>query len=199
VPVVVNSGPLIVLAKLNHLHLLVRLFGRFTVPQAVYDEVVVAGKRLGHRDAALVDDFLTREGCRLVPAFGEATGADQKLAHPGVGQQTEQLSGLHRLGPGESEALALALREGAVVVIDDSRARRVARDLGLSTVGTVGVLVSARAQGLLSPDALEELLVTIEKRDDIWIEPELCRRVRQQLAGDVPPSRQRSEASDDLE
>ena len=41
-PAVVNSGPLIALAKLNHLQLLVRLYGSLFVPQGVYDEVVIA-------------------------------------------------------------------------------------------------------------------------------------------------------------
>ena len=40
---VTNTGPLIVLAKLNRLHLLPVLYGEVVVPQAVYQESVVVG------------------------------------------------------------------------------------------------------------------------------------------------------------
>jgi len=55
------------------------------------------------------------------------------------------------LGPGESEAIALAAQHpGALVVLDDLRARRVARDMGLRLTGTVGVLLRAKREGLLT-------------------------------------------------
>ncbi len=73
---------------------------------------------------------------------------------------TEDLSGAARplanalsstLGPGESEAIALAAqRPGALVVLDDRRARRVARDMGLRLTGTVGVLLRAKREGLVA-------------------------------------------------
>ena len=54
------------------------------------------------------------------------------------------------LGPGEREAIALALETAAdLVVLDDQAGRRLARARGLQVTGTVGVLVEARARGLL--------------------------------------------------
>lgn len=44
-PVVSNAGSLIVLAKLNLLHLLKELYGRVHIPRSVYDETVTEGLR----------------------------------------------------------------------------------------------------------------------------------------------------------
>jgi predicted nucleic acid-binding protein len=41
--VVSNAGPLIVLAKIGRFDLLQSIFGRLIIPQAVYDEVAIAG------------------------------------------------------------------------------------------------------------------------------------------------------------
>jgi predicted nucleic acid-binding protein len=54
------------------------------------------------------------------------------------------------LGPGEREAIALALEIAAdLVVLDDQVGRRLARARGLQVTGTVGVLIEARSRGLL--------------------------------------------------
>jgi hypothetical protein len=47
---VTNSGPLIVLAKIHHLHLLASLYGTLIVPRAVYREVVEIGRARGYPD-----------------------------------------------------------------------------------------------------------------------------------------------------
>jgi len=80
-PAVVNSGPLIALAKLNHLQLLVRLYGSLFVPQGVYDEVVIAGRASGRADAMLVQEFLDRERCAptLAPDMAPVVLRSQRL------------------------------------------------------------------------------------------------------------------------
>ena len=54
------------------------------------------------------------------------------------------------LGPGETEALMLALESGKeVVVLDDGLGRRVAETLGLRLKGTLGLLLDAKQAGLI--------------------------------------------------
>ena len=55
-----------------------------------------------------------------------------------------------QLGRGESEAIALAteLNQG-LILLDDRKARYIARQLELRTVGTLGVLLRAKQQGLI--------------------------------------------------
>ena len=54
---------------------------------------------------------------------------------------------LHR---GEAEAITLAIEaEANIVILDDKKARSIARRLGLKIIGTVGILVLAKKQKLL--------------------------------------------------
>jgi predicted nucleic acid-binding protein len=55
-----------------------------------------------------------------------------------------------QLEEGESAVIALASElENAVVVLDDKKARRVARQMGLRVVGTVGLLLRAKREHLV--------------------------------------------------
>ena len=88
-----------------------------------------------------------------------------------------------RLGQGECEAIALALQHRVLLLIDEIHARSVTERPGLQTSGSVGILVEAYRKGILTPGMLEELLITIESREDVWIHPDLCRRARRQVLG----------------
>ena len=55
-----------------------------------------------------------------------------------------------QLDEGEAAAIALAMELGDVfVILDDKKARRVARQIGLNVIGTVGVLLRAKRQGIV--------------------------------------------------
>jgi len=54
------------------------------------------------------------------------------------------------LDRGEAAAIPLAERLGATLLTDDSAAREVARSRSLRVVGTLGVLLAAKRNGLLS-------------------------------------------------
>jgi len=53
------------------------------------------------------------------------------------------------LGRGEAEVISLANESGLKVIIDDSKARRVAENMGLKITGTIGVLIKAEKLGLI--------------------------------------------------
>jgi len=54
------------------------------------------------------------------------------------------------LGPGESEAISLALELGADrVILDERAARRLAISLGLAIIGVLGILLVAKQKGLI--------------------------------------------------
>ncbi len=61
---------------------------------------------------------------------------------------------------GEAEAIALASERAAVVILDDRQARRVAQDMGLRILGTLGCVLKAKQAGVIPAvgptlDALE--------------------------------------------
>lgn len=64
------------------------------------------------------------------------------------------------LGRGESEAIALAKRTNAMLLIDEHAGRTIAHRMGLRIVGTVGILVAARHRGFIPEirSVLDELV-----------------------------------------
>jgi predicted nucleic acid-binding protein len=120
--VIADASALISLGWVDQLQLLPALFGRIVVPAAVAAEAT-------HRGPALPDWVDVR------PA-----------AHP-----LDDRVVAARLGAGETEVLCLGLElEGAWFILDDGRARVLARQLGLRMLGTAAVLVEAKRAGLLA-------------------------------------------------
>lgn len=125
VTLVVNSGPLIALSLVNQLQVLPRLYRRILVPPAVVREVVELKTAAPGADllqqAPWIQVAQVSKPSPLLPAF---------------------------LGLGEVEAITLASEQsGSLLLIDDYRARRVAEAMGLTAVGTAGVLVRAKQEG----------------------------------------------------
>lgn len=119
-PIVCNASPLIALEQIDHLDLLAQLFGSVVVPPAVEHEVAPTVR---------VPEWVNR----------------RTLTQP-IGPAILQAS----LGPGESEAISLAIEiEAQLVILDDRPARRLAQALGLSVIGTLGILLAAQRRSLL--------------------------------------------------
>jgi predicted nucleic acid-binding protein len=58
------------------------------------------------------------------------------------------------LGRGEAAAIALCLETASsVLIIDEKKGRRVAKDLGIKIVGTLGVIVKTKEAGLINSPA----------------------------------------------
>ncbi len=67
-----------------------------------------------------------------------------------------------QLGDGEAEAIALAVELGDVeVILDDRKARGIARKMGLKVVGTLGLLVRAKRVGFIA--AVKPLIDELEQ------------------------------------
>jgi uncharacterized protein len=56
-----------------------------------------------------------------------------------------------QLDEGEANAIALAMELGDVfVILDDKKARNIAQQMGLKVIGTIGMLLRAKKQGVIS-------------------------------------------------
>jgi|SRR6185369_3325367 len=127
--VISNTSPLLYLHQVGHLELLPRLYGQVQIPSAVREELR-AGAELG----IAVPDISKLEWLQIQPV-----------------RDTTLLPVVIDLGAGEAEAIALALAHpGSLLILDDILGRRIARLSHLTYTGTLGVLVKAKQQGLLS-------------------------------------------------
>lgn len=126
--VICNTSPIQYLHQLQLLHILPALAGHVIVPPAVVDELM-EGRALGINlpDLAVLNWVEIR----------------RPVSESAVPLITD-------LGPGESEVLMLGIEShDAVVVIDDTLARRVAGTLNLRLTGTIGLLLDAKRAGLI--------------------------------------------------
>jgi predicted nucleic acid-binding protein len=118
---VVNASPLISLARIGRLDLLEAPALVLNVPEAVVKEVFAGPPSDPARQA-------------LERGFGglpTGTPIDLRVVEWG-------------LGAGETAVLSHALLTGATAVLDDGRARAAARVLGVTVIGTLGVVINAR-------------------------------------------------------
>lgn len=157
-PVILNNTPLVALWSLGHLTLLRDLYGEVLMPQAVYDEFLATERSV--RQTALDES----PWIKITP-----------LSNP---RQALVYVGLDR---GEAEVLALANERAArLVIIDERKGRRYAKRLGLPLTGTVGVLLTAKHNGLIP--ALAPLIDQLLK-EGLFLAPELVEKALE-LAGE---------------
>lgn len=130
--VVSDSSPLITLAKIGRLEVLNHLYRTITITPEVYDEVVVRGSGLtGSIELAT---------CKWI--------AVKPIENVGAHAAAREKFGL---GIGETSAIILGRELNAsLVLIDEIKARRVAREYGMAVVGCVGILEEAFGLHLLS-------------------------------------------------
>lgn len=124
---VTDTSPLCYLVLIGEIDLLPALFSEVLVPPGVAAELADS------RAPAAV-----KEWWKQPPGW-------IRLDDPGDAPPPEEVRRLHR---GEREAILLAQRGGAdMVLLDEKAARGAAKALGLPVMGLLGVLAAASAQG----------------------------------------------------
>jgi len=167
--VVSNSTPLIYLAKLGHLTLLKKLFGKVNVPSEVMVEIM-RGKQLGFVDAAVVEKAKQDGWIKVVELGGARKRELVKL------RQT-----FDDIGEADAAAIVLAKSSGATLCLDDSRAIKAAEILGVKHIGTLGILLLAVRRGLLKKRQVENLALSLPERG-FYISHDLLAEFLKQLA-----------------
>lgn len=158
--VVADTSVLLNLCRIGQVEMLARLFHEVVIPLEVAAEF----------------DRLARQAARF-----------QGLALPGWvrQQQASAISAAVRaanLDPGETAALALALEIRAdALLVDERRGHQAAVQLGIKTIGVLGILLQAKSSGFIPQ--LRPLLDALERDAQFWIAPTIRQRVLQ-LAGE---------------
>ena len=137
-----DASPLILLGKIDLLHLIETLSPEFRVPKPVADEI-----------------FKGPPSDSAVKWLAEESIASHIVDAP----RTPDFLAQWDLGSGETAVLSLGLSEkGAAVVLDDLAARKFATTFQLPLLGTLGLLIRAKQQG-----SVNHLAPLIGSLDDV--------------------------------
>ncbi len=157
-----NTGPLIALAKIGKIELLRNLnYEAVCVPPMVHKEL---WGKTGSEAKAIESAF---------DSFIQIRNPKPPKAHAEMA--------IFKLDDGEKQVISLGLSvDDPHLLIDDKAGRHVAESLGLSVIGSAGLLILAKQYGLI--DAVLPLIMEIRQKG-YWLSDALIESVRK-LAGE---------------
>jgi predicted nucleic acid-binding protein len=134
--VISDTTPLISLMKIGQLNLVYRMFGEIQIPEAVFKELV-SNKRFSEESRQIRESSFIKTvqvmDVKAVDLLRRSTGLDI----------------------GESEAIILSdSMKANLLLMDEVRGRSVAQQMGIQLMGTVGMLMAAYKEELLSKDEI---------------------------------------------
>ena len=134
--IVADTGPLVILAKIDHLHLLAQRYQQIKIPETVLQEATALAYR---EDSKSIVQFAAQH---------------VEVSRDIIRTVTDYLD--FGLDEGETQAILLAGKLGCPVLLDEKRGRAVARRSEVAVLGTVGLLLVAKQEGLI--EAISPLL-----------------------------------------
>jgi predicted nucleic acid-binding protein len=138
--VISDTTPLISLMKIGHLDLIHQLFGEIQVPEAVFKE--------------LTSNNRFKNECRQIeecPYINKIKVIDTK--------SVDLLRKSSGLDLGESEAIILSDYFNVnYLLMDETKGRRVAQQMGIPIMGTIGMLMIAYKEHLLSKQEIKNCI-----------------------------------------
>ena len=156
--VVSDTTPILSLLKAGRLGLLETLYQTVVMPEAVYNELVSNNNYAEEREAIENCAFLSVEkvhNMESVRILRDVTGLDE----------------------GESESLILYGEKAAdLLLIDEHKGRGVAKKMSVEHVGTVGILMLAFDEGIITAQEVRETLEVLIVCD-IRLSRKLCNKV----------------------
>ena len=160
--VISDTTPIISLLKTGRLELLQKLFQVVYVPNAVYKELTE--NEIYFDEAQMVQEceflFVEEvENKKSVSILRKFTGLDA----------------------GESEAIILAdEKQSELLLMDEHKGRQVAKEMGITITGTIGILMQAFDEGMLTKEDVEECMECL-KENDIRVSEKLYQKLREHI------------------
>lgn len=143
--IISDTTPIISLLKAGRLELLQQMFTEVLVPEAVYGELISnkifeeEAEQIKHASFIKMNRVANQQS---VSIFQKITGLDA----------------------GESEAITLADEMKAdLLLMDERKGRQVAKQMGLVITGTIGILLQAYDECLLSKEEAELCLLRMKE------------------------------------
>ncbi|KAB8330987.1 DUF3368 domain-containing protein [Scytonema tolypothrichoides VB-61278] len=150
--VVSDTSPICYLLLIDHIKVLQELYGVVIIPQTVADELNAP------ESPSVVRDWIAKppDWLQIQPI------------------ETLQNLEMEKLDPGEREAILLAEKLKAdLVILDDKAARRVGLERGLTIIGLLGILKDAAKFGLLDLRTVFDDLREV----GFWVAPSLLEQL----------------------
>lgn len=152
--VVSDTTPLISLMKASQLHMLQGLYGEILIPEAVFAELT--------ENHEFQEESEEIRRCPFIKVVA--------VSEPRAVDVLQRATGLNL---GESEAIIFADENKAdTLLMDEAAGRRVAKSMGIHIMGTIGVLLGAYDEGIITAG---DVRTAIEKlrQSKRWISKEL--------------------------
>jgi predicted nucleic acid-binding protein len=138
--VISDTTPLLSLLKINRLNLLKEIFKQVIIPQAVFDELTVdkrfetEAEQIKNASYIIVKTVASEEAVSIL----------------------KKVAGLDR---GESEAIILTDELNAdLLLMDEARGRTVSAQMGFKIMGTIGLLLAAYEENILTNEEVKECI-----------------------------------------
>ncbi|MCU0348462.1 MAG: DUF3368 domain-containing protein [Saprospiraceae bacterium] len=142
------------------------LIGRLSLLREMYQVVVVPPKV--HAEVLALEDF-----GEDISAYTTAEWFEIKA--PEDVALVQQL--LEKLDEGEAEAIALAKELSAdFLLIDERRGWKIADEMGISSIGLIGILLKAKKAGLI--DAVMDVVDELRNKAEFWIKESFYEQIK---------------------
>lgn len=156
--VISDTTPILSLLKAGKLDLLKILYQRVVVPEAVYDELTANADYKDEKEKILNCSFLSVEKVSNV-------------------ESVNILRNVTGLDAGESESLILyGEKKADLLLMDERKGRGVAKKMSVQYVGTMGVLMQAFDESIVTAEEIRKILEML-LASDIRLSRKLCNKV----------------------
>lgn len=156
--VISDTTPILSLLKAGKLDLLKILYQRVVVPEAVYDELTANADYKDEKEKILNCSFLSVEKVSNV-------------------ESVNILRNVTGLDAGESESLILyGEKKADLLLMDERKGRGVAKKMSVQYVGTMGVLMQAFDESIVTAEEIRKILEML-LASDIRLSQKLCNKV----------------------
>ena len=130
--IISDTTPIISFIKINRLDLLEKLFVEVLIPNAVFKELTTNTLFTNEAEIVKKASFL-------------------KVSSVQNQKSLQLLQAVSGLDDGESEAIILADElKSNILLMDERKGRKVAQKLGINITGTIGILIQAYNEGMIS-------------------------------------------------
>jgi len=151
-PAVTDSGPLIHLSEISQLQILT-MFPAIYIPDAVWEETVSKGR-------------IDSNSLQPLSNVHRQSFPGNKI------QKFAKAHGITSLDAGEKACLALCKHLNcSLLLTDDLAARKHAKRLKITPVGSLGIIVKAYAQDIIRKDKAENLLWKLHDVTSLYVTP----------------------------